>query len=231
MSDSNSNTKPGGSGSQQPYSDPGKPDFPCPPKMKRYLGRLRDFAVSIAPQSGLGTAIRQTSSGRPIDWLGTVSRGGKGGGAGVIHTPWEISVAESPAGSGQYYASVRPGSVNSLVPSNIFSTFLLVGGVNYVKIKCDTDGKTPNLITVMANTNPTESAVVVAENTAPPTFYDVIGLVRQTTSGNPPATSNQIFQVRYTNLQATPIIDFLVPATPSNPGDEPFKRWWRWSIA
>jgi hypothetical protein len=123
--------------------------------------------------------------------------------------------------------------VNELVPANIFSGFALAAGTTYyVKLQCATDGKTPNLVTVVVDSAATDSAIMVAENVAPPTFFVVLGMiVTGTADPETGAFTSTVFQIRTTNITATPVIDILTSRTPVNPGDEAFVRWWKWSIA
>lgn len=192
------------------------------PKWMRDAFERRDqYALQTTPLQASGTSLIQSKAG-----TGIKARGRRGGG-NILKTPWQITVSKI---NGVWYVSVRPGSVNSLVPWNIFTPIPISNGTWYVKIKCDTDGKTPNYITVMVNNSATESALTVAENVAPPIFFDVLGIVVQSTSATG-SVSNQIFQIRNTNLTATPTIRSLVSRTPPNVGDEPFVRWYQWQLA
>lgn len=153
------------------------------------------------------------------------------GAVAATHHAWETTFAnEGTSDAPNYKIRVRPGSMNSLIPSNIFDGFAVGGaGLFYVKLRCDTDGRTPNAITVLANSTPIDPAVVVAQNTPPPTFFDVLALVAVTDNSGG-GLSAKVYQVRFSNLSATPVIDTLVSVTATDPGQEPFVRWWKWQI-
>lgn len=188
--------------------------------MRDAFERRDQYALKITPIQGIGTSLVQSNNGTGIN-----ARGRRGSGSSTL-TPWKISVTKT---GGQYLARVRPGSVNSLVPSNIFDTFNITNGTWFMKIKCDTDGKSVNAVTLQCDGN-APAGLLAEENITPSTFYDSIGLITATpgTNGN---LTIQIFQVRTTNLTATPVIDFLVSRVAPSPLDEPFVRWYKWSIA
>lgn len=152
----------------------------------------------------------------------------KPGAAAVVHFPWEITV-DGNADDG-YVAHVQPGTVNSLVPENIFEEFDVSTGDYYVKLGCDTDGKTVTSIEVIVDNTPPD-VMAAEENAAPSSFDDVIGMIRgELSEDDPDTTVFRVFQIRRTNLTATPIIAFIASQTPEDPGDEPFVRWFKWNL-
>jgi hypothetical protein len=208
-----------------------------PKWLQKIVNGIRDFAISRAitgiivraqadPGEPLGAQLRLTPSGTLV----TIIVGGAAGGAVIPPTPWQITV-DGNASDG-YNAHVAPGSVNSLVPSNIFDAFSLSASTAYyVKIECDTDGKTPNDITVEVDTSAVDASTAVAENVAPSSFWDTLGIIVTGDADMSGAFTSTIFQIRSVNLWATPTVAFLESQTPVNPGDEAFVRWWTWNLA
>lgn len=87
--------------------------------------------------------------------------GGRRSGPGSF--PWEISTTRDPE-TEQDSVHVGPGTINSFVPTNMFSSFdIAATGTYYVALGCDTDG------TVVTN------ATITVTGTAPDPIDEDIG--------------------------------------------------------
>lgn len=145
------------------------------------------------------------------------------------HFPWEISIEEDGV-------HVRLGSVNSLLAQNAltnghttaFPIDTSVDGIWYVKIKCDTDGKNVTQITLIVDQIPIPIDSVGMQctmTTTPPLFFDHLGVIIVNQH------KTYIYQIRNTNLTALPVIAFVTSKSDGLvPGQEPFDRWFRWSL-
>jgi hypothetical protein len=131
----------------------------------------------------------------------------------TIHTPWEPTIDSSG------YLSVRPGALNSLVPSNIFDTFSVGSSLNYIKLHAETDGARVTSLALVVDSSPIASSPVDVTISTPPTSFDLV--VGMTNSGT-------AWQIEFSNLDYEPRNVFLTPKIPATPGEEPFDRWWRW---
>src|SRR5690348_16012665 len=71
--------------------------------------------------------------------------------AAAAHFPFEISFTSSDTEGD--YIKVRPGTVSGLLPDNIFDKIFVSEGTFYIKLRCQTDGKTPTKITLFIDNN------------------------------------------------------------------------------
>lgn len=107
------------------------------------VNSLQDLTKSLVG----GDQVTQSGSGRRVVGPGYsiiknknsnfVAKRGRG------HFPWEISVVNVSLDPlvPDYRVKVRPGTMNSLIPSNMFDNFsIATTGTYYVSLECATDG-------------------------------------------------------------------------------------------
>jgi hypothetical protein len=181
----------------------------------------------VAKKDGLLPLGKVNASYSGSEVITVPVRLGAGSGAAASRFPWQVTV-DGNATDG-YFAHVRPGSINGLVPENIFDSFLVGEGLSLAKLRIDTDGKAATGAEVVVSATAVDPATQVAENVAPPALWDTLALIVGT-AGTGGDVSFAVYQVRFTNLAITPVIALLATRTPTAPGDEPFTRWWKWQM-
>lgn len=145
-----------------------------------------------------------------------------------VHFPFEITVTNTQADG--LYATIRPGTVNRLLPANIFQKFYLSAGVFYVKLQCQTDGKAPTYVSIFLDSNAGSNDSPSGRSTPPVVFSLVLGvIVVESNSGG--GLSPTVLQVVYNNLFFYPSVLFVETKIPTTPGEEPFTRWWGWAAS
>jgi hypothetical protein len=139
--------------------------------MNNIIDSIRECQI----QSVVGGVFRRGVGGTTI----TIASGRGGGGAVAQTCPFDITV--TPVTSG-YNVSFLAGTVNGLLPTNMFEPFTNVttASVNYFYIKCTSDGK---LITSTVIEKDTSVRTPQASNidTAPSLLNILIGYM--TTAG------------------------------------------------
>jgi len=142
------------------------------------------------------------------------------GGTQTTHFPFEISGHRDS--NGNFYVTVRFGTISGLIPDNI-SDFLYLNdtGTFYIKLGCQTNGKIPTFITLYSDNQPEDNSATVTQGSPPPDFNITLGVVK----------AKKVYQVVYDNMIATPKVVFLETKTQGlSAGQEPFNRWWAWQV-
>lgn len=122
--------------------------------------------------------------------------------------------------SGTTYLNVSPGTINSLLPSNIFNDFSFTGsGTEYVIVTLTTSASNPQSAAISVTTSaPTPSSTT--EDAPPTTCIDVIAVL----------VDGKIYQIRNTNLVATSVNAFDQYAWNAGNGAYETNPWYRWEI-
>lgn len=109
--------------------------------------RLNSIVAEIKknrPLPGRGIAVRQTGQGTAIDLATTVSNK-----SSLIAQPWDLKAASDPANEGQYLVTVRPGTLNGILPSNWDEEFSCnSNSLYYAKAVIATDGEAITGVTI-----------------------------------------------------------------------------------
>lgn len=165
--------------------------------------------------------------GSPTGFMVGLAKITASGGATVLPFPWKISIKIPATHGGMATASVYPGTLSQLLPTNIFSAINLgttdpttgaLTGTYYITVNAVTDGKEPNSCTINASTT-APAAPTLSANTAPTSFVILLGVV----------DNGVIYQIESENLDYYAQVAFVESQAPTAPGDEPFKRWWKWA--
>lgn len=161
--------------------------------------------INIRKKSGDGYVI---ISGEP---------GGRGGGGGVGF-PWEISL-QTLAGIAQVV--VAPGTINSVLPTNMFDTWPIAGtGTFYVTLDVTTDGTKPTTAVIDGNSTVPPDPVGINLNLAPLDLSLLLGVI----------VDKRIFQVAYSLFQAVPIEALKTLKTTLTPGTPYWDINYTWNI-
>lgn len=119
------------------------------------------------------------------------------------------------------YVKARPGTINNLVPTNIFDSLTITGsGVEYVVLTLSINGSDSPVSSVLSieTDYPVPSATTPS---APPSIVkDVIAVLND----------GVIFQIRDTNLVATSAEVFQETIDNPDPGERDYIPWYRWEV-
>lgn len=149
-----------------------------------------------------------------------VNVGGSGGGGGG---PYPFDVSFVPLGAGTQTASVRPGSVNNLIPSNYLDTYAQnTTGTQYFLVAdvTVTDAAVTGVALTFGTSAPTGIPVALA---APPTSFQIlIGVVIE---------GKWYRIIGNGSLDCTSVEAFRVSATSPSPGTLPYDIYYTWSVS
>ena len=136
------------------------------------------------------------------------------GAAAAQTKPFTISI------SGTSY-TLFPGTINSLAPSNILSTFVYTPATTrFVKLRVTTNGKAVTGATIVDEATPT-GAIDATENAAPTTFDVLIGVIAD-------GTVFQVWQLQ--NIRALLLVAQVQSKVTPVPGTSPYIFFYTWAI-
>lgn len=103
-------------------------------------------ARTILPSKGV--LVRQTTSGVTLSVQSQT-----GGGAPATPQPWDLQSRQDPDNENQYLVRVRPGTLNSFLPTNWDEEFSCADtGLHYAKAIITTDGQAVTGLTIAIDT-------------------------------------------------------------------------------
>jgi hypothetical protein len=142
--------------------------------------------------------------------------GGSGGTEGA--RPWDLTVSQS---GGVTTVRVAPGTINNIVPSNMFENILAgTASTLFVKLACSTDGMVITDVFIYINSNP--SAAQTAVDSALPAYFEfTVGVINEGTGYN---TAQRLLTAVGSRL-------FIADKpTPAQPGELAFREWLVWAV-
>ena len=155
----------------------------------------------VAIQPGYGYVFNRTSGGTSL----TIKQNNPSFNA--PKNPFDISLAFD-SGSSTTKINVWPGTINGIMPENIFDDFTISGGdLHYVKATIDTDGSAVTSVTLNVDTSTPD--VQHSADGSMPSGFDVLlglckagdsvstGLVYNIAGGNVTLTATQAFNLGY----------------------------------
>lgn len=119
-----------------------------------------------------------------------------GGGAAVQHFPWETTLVLNTV-TNFFETRVRPGTINSMLPTNMFSTSnnaIELTGTFYVTLDCTTDGDSVTDAVVDFNSTVPPDPMGSNMGVAPSDFSVLLAVI----------VDRAVFQVAFTNFNAQP---------------------------
>jgi len=111
------------------------------------------------PKGERGITVRQDGNGTYIGLAAALPRGGGGSAAPSTAQPWDLMVtidSESEADPKPWLVSVRPGTLNGILPSNYTSQTTVSGSntnLHYAKAVVATDGQAITGVTIEIDEN------------------------------------------------------------------------------
>jgi hypothetical protein len=170
------------------------------------------------PRGERGITVRQSGD---ATYIGLAASTGTGGGATESH-PFQISASIDDEGAGTL--TVQPGTLNSLLPSNIFEDGALNefgfsgGGTIYVILTGISDGN-----------QFTECSVSVGDQAPEAQTPLPFGLPTEAKFLLGVAYNNSVYQVQKTNIVATGKQQFIKQKpSPASPGEMPYEIYYVW---
>jgi len=135
------------------------------------------------------------------------------GGIGAEAHPWKATLSGTEL-------SVRQGTIDGILPSNIFSTLTIPdGSTRYITLNVSCTDSAPSSCTLSAETDAPVTSITLA-NTPPATFKDLIAVIADGT----------IHQIRDANLTATSQKVFDEPVSSPAPGEYNLVPYYRWVV-
>jgi hypothetical protein len=170
------------------------------------------------PKGERGITVRQDGTGTYIGLAASLPRGGGGTIASALH-PFQIFSRENPDNENQYIVTVRPGTINGVVPSNWdIEEEIAEDQLNYVIL--DVTAASNGIVSCeisLATTQPSGEMAPVQWG-LPTEFSVVLGLVE----------NGQVWQIVADNLsyQSSKRITTTVEAP--GLGELPYANWYVW---
>lgn len=183
----------------------------------RFFRQLPELDAPAPPGFALPTRPRVENSGehfdRSVDQFGGPQGGG--GGGPDIKLPFDAVF-----GSGT--VSFRPGTLNSILPSNYLASFAVTPGVTYyAKIVASAlDGQITSCSLEFNTTPPTGIGVLMGQ--PPTTFRYLLGIV---------IDSSWFRTAPQSSLSAQSKLSFTVSKTDPDPGTLPYDSYWTWIVS
>jgi hypothetical protein len=111
------------------------------------LNRIVRELDSLAIRNVVGGSFRKTPGGTEI----VIGR--SSGGGGQTSQPWDVIATKDASPATTYSVTVRPGTLNGILPSNWSDTFACAAtGIYYAKAVITTDGTAVTAVTIECNT-------------------------------------------------------------------------------
>jgi hypothetical protein len=185
-------------------------------RMNALLGLVRGLARGDNLVAGPGIRLDKTSGQVTIK-----SDAGRGSTAAVAPPqPFQVTLRPNPESETSVLASVWPGTVNGLLPTNYtVEATLSKTGDYYVILRCTCAGQQVTGVEIMAPTTQPEPAAVIP-NALPSTVDVLMAIVAQGT----------LFQIRTGNLTLAPSERFRQYKAEAEPGTLPWDSYWTWRV-
>jgi len=172
------------------------------------------------PKGERGITVRQDGTGTYIGLAASLPRGGT---PATTH-PFQIASSQDPDNENQYLVTVRPGTINTLLPSGIFDGGDLeeysVGedSLKYIILEASSDGAQITAAAVSAsNTTATVQTPVVFGLPASAQF--LLGVVYNST----------VYQVATDNITVSGKQQYIASKpSPAAPGELPYEIYYVW---
>jgi hypothetical protein len=184
--------------------------------------RLNTILTEITrnkPKGERGITVRQDGTGTYIGLAAALPRG-----SFTTTHPFQIASRQDPDNEAQYLVTVRPGTINSLLPSGIFDGAEIEkytaaeDALKYIILEASSDGEQITAAAVSAsNTTATVQTPVVFG--LPSSAQFLLGIVYNAT----------VYQVVTDNITVTGKQQYIASkATPAQPGELPYEIYYVW---
>jgi len=176
----------------------------------------------LRPVAGRGVNIQAEPNGSRISILDSPTTGGGAGGP-TFH-PFQIFSRQNPDNENQYLVTVRPGTINALLPSGIFNganlaeTSIGKDQLSYVVLDAASDGEQITTASVSVESS-APAAQIPAIFSLPTSAQFLLGVVYNAS----------VFQVQFTNISVAGKQQFVADKlAPAAPGQLPYDIYFVW---
>jgi len=172
------------------------------------------------PKGERGITVRQSGDGTYIGLAASLSAGNR---APTIAHPFQINVSGNPENENQYLVTVRPGTINTLLPSGILNGGGLVENtipkdqLRYVVLDASSDGQQITTASVSVESS-APSAQTPEIFGLPSSAQFLLGVVH----------NSNVFQVQFTNLVVTGKQQFIASKVGAAVGELPYEIYYVW---
>jgi hypothetical protein len=137
----------------------------------------------------------------------------------VMACPFDMTVTED---SGTLYVNFVAGTVNGLIPDNLFSTLTTTytsGATVFAYASCTTDGTVVTDVTLTLSTTPPTEQLITAWS-APLAFTQLLGIIQD---------KDPLRSISCMNLTFAPVYYTSIPKAPVVPNEIPYDNYYYWA--
>jgi hypothetical protein len=192
--------------------------LPKNPQLALWLNKIREAAMASQIQSSPTVKVNRQTKGTILE-VKPSTGGGTSEAAEDEICPFEITL--TPNG-GDFDLNIAPGTVNSLLPTDILTTHTYTtGSTVFVKIACTTDGKSVSSAAIeIDGTQPDANVATASEGSA--TLDICVAVIAD---GVITRTWNPCSSIRVTLEQV-----FLEDKPSPSIGESLYIRWYQWRV-
>jgi hypothetical protein len=174
------------------------------------------------PKGERGITVRQSGDGTYIGLAASLPAG-KGGPSATTH-PFQITSTQNPDSEGQCLVTVRPGTINTLLPSGILD------GGGLVENAIPKDQLRYAVLTAASDGQQITTASVSVESSAPSAQTpEIFGLPSSAKFLLGLVYNSNVFQVVFTNVSVTGKQQFIASkSSPAAVGELPYEIYYVW---
>ena len=187
---------------------------------------IEDNFREVTLQPGVGYTLKNGPGGSSL----VVNNGGGSASSAAAPSPFDVTLVpvEVSGGSGgstaptSYTATIRPGTVNGILPSNIFDSFTIEASqTTYFKAVAATNGKVVTSVSIVADDQ--APAVQVPVPQALPAGFEVLFAV---------SAQGTVFRTLApgSSIVAGPNALFVADRSGWTPGHPLTETWYAWSF-
>jgi hypothetical protein len=193
-------------------------NIPKNPQLALWLNKMREAAIASQIQSSPTVRVNRNTRGTTLE-VKPSTGGGSSEPAEDEVCPFDITL--TPNG-GDFDLNITPGTVNSLLPTDILTTHTYTtGSTVFVKIACTTDGKSVSSAAIEIDGTPPD-ANVATESEGSGTLDICVAVVAD---GVVTKTQGFCGSYRVTLEQV-----FLEDKASPSIGESLYKRWYQWRV-
>ena len=186
--------------------------------------RLNSILAEIKrnkPKGERGITVRQDGN---QTWIGLAASLPRGTSTLTETHPFEITSSQDPNNENQYIVTVRPGTINTLLPTGILNggglaqTTIGNNSLRYVVLTANSDGE-----------QITSAAVSVASTAPPAQTPEIFGLPSEAKFLLGLVYNGNVYQILSNNISVTGKQQFIASkASAAQPGELPYEIYYVW---
>jgi hypothetical protein len=100
--------------------------------------------------AGSNTLVTRGTGGQSVSIINKMG----GGGTAATPQPFDVSLSSDSTNTSQYTATIQAGTVNNILPSNMWNSFSTYGDSRYIwKLRCSTDGTSVSSVQIIVDSS------------------------------------------------------------------------------